>query len=187
MFLDLAGYLSSPKLSPLLQQAAGFRDPRIVTFAVLALLRRGEEVPAEALETAAAAHETRAMLYHGLEALGAIHRFPEAWSTWKAFGATAMAEWLLYPTELGREPDELVLEHVEPLNPEGTQVAYVWRFRVAEEPWQAGVSGIHTLTGTPGPLDGSHTFSRFETWESATPAEHLERCLGTVEEFLTSD
>jgi hypothetical protein len=184
MFLDLAGYLRAPKLSPVLQQAAGFRDPRIVTYALLALLRRGEEVPAEALETAAAAHETRDLLFRKLEALGAGDRFPEAWRTREAFAASAMADWLLYPTELGREPDELILEHVEPLDPEGTHTAYVWRYRVEDGPWLAGASGPHAFGETPGPAHGALTFSRFEPWESATVKEHLERCMGTAGEIL---
>lgn len=184
MFLDLAGYLRAPKLSPVLQQAAGFRDPRIAMYAALALLRRGEEVPTEALETAAAAHETRALLHRKLEALRAGPLFPEAWRTREAFAASVMADWLLYPTELGREPDELILEHVEPLDPEGAHTAYAWRYRVDDGPWLAGASGPHAFGETPGPVEGALAFSRFEPWESATPMEHLERCMGTAGEIL---
>jgi len=181
MFLDLAGYLKGPKFSVLLNQAAGFTDPRLVTYAVLALLRRGEVVAAAALEAAAASHETRSVLYEGLTSLETEQHFPASWRTWEAFAASAMTEWLLYPAELGREPDELALEYVECVDAEQDQIAYVWRFRVAAEPWLAGVSGPFAQIGAPRPLHGSRTFSRFEAWESATPAQHLERGLGTAE------
>jgi hypothetical protein len=182
MLLDLAGYLKGPKFSVLLNQAAGFTDPRLVTYAVLALLRRGEIVAPAALEVAAASHETRSVLDEGLTSLGAERHFPASWRTWEAFAASAMTEWLLYPAELGREPDELVLEHVEAHNGEQGRVAYVWRFRLEGGPWTAGVSGPFTESGVPRPLHGPFTFSRFESWDSASPAEHLMRCLGTAEE-----
>jgi hypothetical protein len=183
MFLDLAGYLQAPKLAEPIRQAAEFTDPRIVTYASLALLRRGEDVAAETLERAAASHEMRTVLFNGLRALGMVARFPKTWRSWEAFGAARMVEWLLYPAELGREPDELVLEHVEPVDAAPGMVLYVWKFRVEGEPWLAGISGPHFPMGEPAPLEGTLTFSRFDEWDSATPVEHLERCVGTVQEI----
>ena len=181
MFLDLAGYLRAPKLSAPLHQAAEFRDPRLATFAALALLRRGEEVSPNSLETGAASPETCSILFEGLRALNRSEQFPARWRTWEAFGAAAMTEWLLYPAELGREPDQLELAHIERIDPE--RLFYVWKFRIEGEPWRAGLSGPHQVSGAPEPVQGAHTFSRFEEWDVATPPEHLERCLGTVEEF----
>jgi len=60
---------------------------------------------------------------------------------------------------------------------------FVWRFRNANEPWLAGVSGPHELKGSPRPTRGSMTFSRFEEWDSATPPEHIERCAGSAREI----
>lgn len=181
MFLDLAGYLSSPKLAPLLEQALSYSDPRLVTFAALSRLRRGELVPAEALEKAAACHETRSILFLGMSGLGHLDQFPSAWCTWEAFGAAAMVDWLLYPTELGAEPDELELALTVWLDEPPTQAMHVWKFRVENEPWKAGVSGPYALVGDPQPLHGPLTFSRFDDWEIATPEQHLELCAGTVE------
>jgi len=183
MMLDLAGYLQAPKLAEPLRRAAEFRDPRIVAYAALALLRRGEDVAAETLQRVAASHEMRAALFEGLQALGMEARFPKTWRTWEAFGATRMVEWLLYPAELGREPDELVLEHVEPVDAAPGMVVYVWKFRVECEPWLAGISGPHLLVGDAAPLEGTLTFSRFDEWGSATPVEHLERCVSTVQKI----
>jgi hypothetical protein len=95
-----------------------------------------------------------------------------------------MTEWLLYPAELGCEPDELELVHTEWLDKRKRLAMFVWKFRTGKKPWFAGVSGPHELRGEPGPLAGHLTFSRFEPWDSATPQEHLERSAGTAGEIL---
>ena len=187
MLLDLSGRLKDPELTPLVREAVRFKDPRIVTFAALSLIRRGETVSKSALNTSAASHETRALLFDGLRAMKAEQRFPQKWRTWEAFGAANMVNWLLYPTELGREPDDLVLAHTEWLDKRRKLAAYVWKFRVKNRAWMAGVSGPHTLRGKPQPVEGSLTFSRFDTWDSASAEEHLKRCAGTAEEILAGD
>ena len=42
MLLDLAGYLQDPALDASLELSLEFADPRIVTFAILSRLRRGQ-------------------------------------------------------------------------------------------------------------------------------------------------
>lgn len=184
MLVDLAGRLEHPKLPALLREVLEFADPRIVTFAALALLRHGQSVGKAPLNISARCHETRTILFEGLRLMKMEDRFPKKWRTWEAFGAAHMVEWLMYPAELGREPDELELGHTEWLDKRRKVVAYVWKFRVAGEPWLAGVSGPHELRGDPQPVDGGMTFSRFDEWASATPEAHLEKCAGTVDEFL---
>lgn len=187
LFLDLAGRLRDPKLTPLLLEAVAFTDPRLVTFAALALLRRGENVDSAAVEKAAASHETRGILFEGLRDLERVDAFPARWRTWEAFGAAAMVEWLMYPAELGREPDELKLEHVEWSDDSHREATYVWKFRVNGDPWRAGVSGPHTLQGEPEPVAGEMTFSRFDDWAGATPEEHLERCVSAVRQIMNGN
>jgi hypothetical protein len=97
-----------------------------------------------------------------------------------------MVDWLKFPTELGREPDELQLAHTEWLDRRRKLAMYVWKFRNAKEPWLAGVSGPHELRGSPKPNGGSMTFSCFDEWDSATPLEHMEKCSGAAKEILKS-
>lgn len=187
MFLDLTGRINDSRLSPLLREAAEFSDPRIVTFALLSLLRRGEKVPRQKFNLAASSHETRVILFKGLRALGREREFPKKWNTWDAFAAAQMVDWLIFPTELGREPDQLELKKfdIEVNVAEGRTVANcVWRFRIAGGPWLAGASGPHELQDEPQPFGDSLTFSRFEEWDNATPDEHLMRCMGTAGEIL---
>jgi hypothetical protein len=106
-------------------------------------------------------------------------------ATWEAFAASDMVNWRIYPTELGREPDEFTLGHTEWLDKKRKLAMFVWKFRNAKEPWLAGVSGPYELRGSPRPVPGSCTFSVFDEWDSASPQEHLEKCAGTAKQILT--
>jgi len=181
MLLDLAGHLRAPKLTPLLQQAAGYADPRIITFAALSLLRRNEAVDASHLETAATCHETRMILRRGLCQLNREDLYPEVWWTWEAIAAADMVEWLCFPTELMREPDELELGGIGWLDDQHQEAVYLWKFRTNDDPWLAGVSGPYPITTDPQLAAANLTFSSFIEWESTTLEEHLQKCVGYVE------
>lgn len=168
-WLDLAGYLRTKAVAPLLKNALALRDPRLALFAVISILRRRGKVPPAVLERIAACHETREILFDKLGQVNKLSLFPKPWRTWDAFAASHMVEWLIFPTELGREPEHLeqmaVLTHK-------SRAVYVFRFRDERGPWKAGVAGPFVRRGDPRPLHGHLTFSRFENWSSATPEEH---------------
>lgn len=182
--LGLAGYLIDPKLPPMLREAAKFTDPVIAVSAAVALLRQSGDANESAFRRAAQSHETRAYTYEILAELKRKDLFPKEFATWEDFAASAMVEWLKFPTELEREPDELTLAHTEWIDKRRKLVMYVWKFRNAKEPWLAGVSGPHELRGSPRPTHGAFTFSKFEEWDSATPQEHLEQCAGSAKEIV---
>jgi hypothetical protein len=181
--LNLAGYLLDPKLPPLVREAAKFSDPVIAAAAAIALLRQSGDVNKAAIRRAAESHETRRPLFELLSAMDREDLFPKKFATWEAFAASDMARWLIYPTELGREPDQIELGHTEWLDKKRKLAMYVWKFRSAKEPWLAGVSGPYKLSGTPCPAHGPLTFSCFDEWDSATPQKHLEKCAGSANEI----
>jgi hypothetical protein len=110
--------------------------------------------------------------------------FLKKFATWEAFAASEMVNWLIYPTELGREPDEIALGHTEWLDKKRKVAMFVWKFRNVKEPWLAGVSGPNELRGSPRPVHGNCTFSVQDEWDSATPQEHMQKCAGTAKEIL---
>ena len=175
-WLDLAGHLTAPSLLRPLRAALALRDPKLAGFAATSLLRRKQPVTAAVLERVAADHETREQLFENLKAIGALSRFPKRWRTWDAFAAAEMARWLVFPTELGELPDDLEL--MEKLR-SGKLTLYVWKFRTGKE-WKAGVSGAYVLAGTPGPVYGSSTFSRFDRADSMTPEQHAVAVIDTL-------
>jgi hypothetical protein len=182
----LAGYLLNAKLPPVLREAAKFTDPAIAMSAAVGLLRQTGDVSKLALRQAAQSHGTRSALYEALAGMNRTDVFPKEFATWEAFAASHMVEWLSFPSELGREPDEIELGDTRWLDKRRKRAMYVWKFRNAKEPWMAGVSGPHELRGSPKPTHGNLTFSRFDEWDSATPEEHLEQCAGSAEEILKS-
>jgi hypothetical protein len=183
-WLDIAGYLKSPALTPLLEAALQFFDPRLVAFAAASVLRRGGKVARAVLNSVTACHETRELLFAQLRDLDRLDLFPRKHRTWDAFAAANMVRWLLYPAELGREPDRLQKMAVfTSTRPEGELALYVWRFRNEDGPWYAGVSGPYLREGEPGPLHGDLTFSRFDEWGQATAEQHAEAVLETLAEW----
>ena len=178
-WLDIAGHLRAKSLDALLRKGLAMRDPLLVLFAATSLVRRGGKVPAERLEMIAACHETRSMLFTKLEELDALKLFPAAWRTWDAFAAAEMVTWLLYPSELGHEPDEIEQMHVVT---HGARALYIWRFRDGRK-WFAGVSGPFTRRGAPAPQHGEMTFSRFDPWSSATAEEHAVAVMKTLQSW----
>lgn len=183
-WLDIAGYLKEPALEPLLEQAVQLADPRLVAFAAVSLLRRGSEVVRPVLHRVAACHETRELLFVLLQNLGRLDMFPRKYRTWDAFAAANMVNWLLFPTELGREPEQLEKMAVfTSTTPEGELALYVWRFRSDDGPWYTGVSGPYLREGEPGPLHGGLTFSRFDEWDKATAEQHVKAVVATLVEW----
>ena len=178
-WLDVAGYLRSPALAPLLRKGLAMRDPKLALFAAIATLRRKGRVPAPVIERIAASHETREMLFAKLEELDKLKLFPAAWRTWDAFAASHMVAWLLYPSELGHEPDEI--EQMAVFK-SGTRALHVFRFR-DKATWYAGVAGPFVHRGAPRPLHGHLTFSRFDKWASATAEDHALAVLKTLKSW----
>jgi hypothetical protein len=122
--------------------------------------------------------------------LGKLPLFPEEFRTQAALAESNMVNWLMFPTELGRAPDEIELMHVATMDTEdGLVDYYVFRFRTlelhwgAKDGWMAGVSGPFLQKDAPSTVAYGDTFSRFDPWDSKKPEEHLEAILGNLDEW----
>jgi hypothetical protein len=167
-----------------LEQATAFSDPYLLSVAITGLLRRGIEPPREAVRTAAASHLVRPAVYRGLEGFGRLDLYPSEASTFEAFAASHMAQWLRHPSELGYEPERLELAAtLRGTIDEGERQWCLWRFEGDERAIYAGVSGPYELAPRIGPLEGSDVFSNFAQWDSATPEQHLESVLETLRDW----
>jgi hypothetical protein len=148
------------------------------------LLKRGVEPPHEIVRAAAASHVVRAYLHRALEGLGRLDLFPAEHASFEAFAAAHMASWLAYPSELGEEPELLRLEAtLRGATTDGERQWCLWRFAGSDGQELAGVSGPYELEPRAGPLEGSDTFSNFAEWGSATPEQHLESVLATLQDW----
>ena len=188
LLLDLMGYVRSDAVLAELMRAETFVDPRLRLFALISLVRHGMEPGLQAWIPVAQSPETRNILYEGLSHLGRCDLFPVEYSTQEAFAESDMVNWLMFPTELGRAPDEVEMMHVEPFDqdeecPGGLYEIYLFRFRAsepkwaAEKGWMAGIAGPFECRTGPSIESLGATFSCFESWGSRSPEGHLESIL----------
>ena len=182
-FLDLLSMVPGASLD-VLQKATGLNDPRLLSIVAVALLRHGVEPSCEMIRAVAESSVVRPYFYRALTALGRADLFPSEYAKFEAFAASHMAGWLAYPSELGFEPEVLELEaRVRGRTPDGERQWCLWRFNDAKGKALAGVSGPYEIEPPIGPLDGSDVFSNFAEWTSATPQQHLESVLATLQDW----
>jgi hypothetical protein len=149
-------------------------------------LAAGQNPDAAELERFARDRETRRVLYDALEKRQMLHLFPTAYRTQEALAEADLVLWLAHPNELAAPPDEIELMAMVPLPGQSLPGLryYVFRFRTkpphwaAEDGWMAGVAGPFAAAGPP-EASGAGTFSRFESYDSRTPEEHVRVTHGT--------
>jgi hypothetical protein len=188
LLLDLMGYVRSEAVVAELMRAEESPDPRLRLFALISLVRHGMEPGLQTWIPVAQSAETCNLLYERLGHLNRLDLFPVEFGTQDAFAESDMVSWLMYPTELGRAPDEIEQMHVEPFDqdedgPGGAYEIYLFRFRTsepkwaAEKGWMAGIAGPFERGAQPSIESLGATFSCFESWDSKTPDEHMESIL----------
>ncbi|CUU34153.1 MAG: hypothetical protein K6U12_03510 [Armatimonadetes bacterium] len=178
VLLDLMGYLESPEVRQRLQAALAYTDPYLLLYAACSLLRLGESVPHETLRRIAADAETRRWLFEYLQRMELAHLFPEEYRNQAALAESDMVDWLIFPTELGCPPDEIQLVGVYTIETgDGLADAYLFRFRMEGEDWEAGLAGLYPLEEQPLIHGTGDTFSRFDKWQEYPAEEHVDRIL----------
>jgi hypothetical protein len=182
LVLDLMGYFPSADVEATLDDASRLQDARLAGFAVGSLLRLRGSVEAAVLERVAANPQMRDWLFDELGRQGKRQLFPAQWATQKAFAEADMVSWLIYPTELGRAPDEIELMKVVSEDfgpPDGVMDWYLFRFRTkpphwsAKDGWMAGIAGPFKRSEEPSTRSYGDTFSTFTPWDSKTPEQHV--------------
>lgn len=125
----------------------------------------------------AADRQTRKVLHELLTQHGRTELFPREFLTWEAMAEADLVAWLNHPNELGAPPDEIELMAKVP-EPRGDGHYFVFRYRMATphwaapDGWMAGIVGPCDLAQSPRP-HARGTFSRFESYDSRTPQEHV--------------
>lgn len=182
LLLDLLGHFPAHLVEPQLREALLYKDPRLKHFAIVSLLRLEKSVDKKHVEDVARHAEMRNDLFIALKQLGRTSLFPESFRTQKAFAESNMVNWLIFPTELNRVPDDIELMKVVTVDtglPDGIYDYYLFRFRTKEphwaskDSWMAGVSGPYLRKYQPTTDVLGDTFSSFTKWEAKTPDEHV--------------
>ncbi len=187
LILDIMGYLPDVNIQKELQEALNYKDPKLKCFAVLSLVRQNLAVDSNSILEVARSAEMRNVLYDILESMNKEELFPVEYKTQEAFAESNMVNWLTFPTELGRVPDEIELMKVVSKNSkDGILDYYVFRFQTlpphwaAKDGWCAGVSGPFIRKNAPTTEPHGSTFSEFIPWDSKTPEEHVEYIINSL-------
>lgn len=189
LYLDLFGYLPGKETRKFLRNALKYFDPRLKYFALISMLRLGQPVAAKHITEVAASAEMRSHLFGEMEKMKKSHLFPKKFKNQRALAESNMVNWLTYPTELGRVPDEIELMKIISIQTENSsEIAdyYLYRFRThkphwsAKSGWMAGVSGPYFQNAGLAVDSATDTFSCFEPWDSTFPEEHLGRIVQLV-------
>lgn len=184
LLLDLLGYVDTPESRAELRASLDIGDPYPRCYAVLSLLRLGEEVGKVPIRSVAACDEMRGMFCSELQKLSRSALFPQEFQTQEAFARSDMVRWLTYPTELGAPPDEIELMKVVSIETGDSRTEfYLFRFRVhaphwaAKDGWEAGWSGGYDPLGQPDASSPGQTFSCFHPWDPDVAEADIRKML----------
>ena len=188
LLLDLLGRLQQSSAVSVLEGAVRASEPWVKLWGALGLIRAGQAVPHEVLRQIASWPDCRITLARELEALERPNLFPNEFMNQPSLAEATMVDWLLFPTELGRAPDEIRQLQVMPIETDdGLADLYVFAFRthaphwLSEKDWVVGVAGPFLTDDQPTFESLGGTFSRFESLSEKSVDDHVEALLGTVE------
>ena len=187
VYLDLLGVI--PGTSPdALERAQKLNDPRLVLFATVSLLKKGLQPEPGAVRRCASNHAVRDDLYRQLTLLGRPDLFPPEYLNLESFAACDMVRWLMFPSELGCEPEALeLMATVTGTTDDGCEArTFLWKCTPSDGPAFACANGPYSLNAEVGELTGGSAFSNFTAWDEATPEEHLAGIADTLENWRVS-
>jgi hypothetical protein len=121
----------------------------------------------------------RVILYGLLETHERTNLFPAEYYTEEKGAESYMVDWLEFPTELGRAPDDIQLLKNVAFDPALTTHYYVFRFRTSvpvwasKRGWMLGVCGPYDENSLPFDIP-EKIFSRFNRIDLITPEAEVQ-------------
>lgn len=166
---DLAKYFANDTLISLLYDVLKLGKNHINYYALETLLEAGKTIPDGVVTALAKDLVYAGLTYSALQKHNALSDFPAELATPEYLAKSDLVHWLVYPTELGQEPDE-----IEYLGKVKTDEEYsVFRFKSVSDTLSDDLKG-QWLIGWSG--DEGGTFSNFDLY-----ADYEEK---TVEKTL---
>ena len=179
---DAASYFMShaspdPELVRLIADLLSLQDAAIGYYALSALLKAKYEVSDEVISFLAHDLTVADMTYHLLKKHGMTDRFPAELRDPAYLAKSNMVRWLVYPTELGKEPDAIELLGVTKKKGE---TFHIFRFKSDSDNLGDDFKGVW-LIGWSGNDGGTFSnFDRYADYEKKTPektARYIRRKL----------
>lgn len=104
---DISKYFINDSIVPLLYDILKIGKNNINYYAVSTLVNAGQAVPADTVEALAKDLVYADMTYSLLNGCGLISLFPKEFSDPVYLAKSDLVHWLTYPTELGKEPEQI--------------------------------------------------------------------------------
>ena len=174
---DVCGYFMNDSLVDALYQALKLKRNNINYFAARSLLSFGADVPEETISLLANDLVYADNTYSMLKMLGKESLFPQELANVEYLAKSNMVNWLVYPTELGKAPDEIeYLGNVEVKK----EIFHIFRFRsdsdnLCEENKNVWLIGWAN--------DEGGTFSNFDLYEQFEK-DNIEKTLKNIKKKL---
>jgi hypothetical protein len=134
------------------------------------------------IESVAASHETRILLWRRLREIGKEDLMPPTWATAQQLATSDMVWWASHPNELGTPPEDVELMATCGVDLEGEQLeVFVFRFREYPKPWAPSEGW---MAGIAGPFREGESlgspWSAFDTWDSMSPEAHFKKLIASA-------
>jgi hypothetical protein len=146
---------------------------------IIVKLASKDAVTAAEIRTLAKVPSLRHALLRILESYDQPELFPKDYFTHEKGAECFLVNWLEYPTELGRAPDEIELFSKVTLEGNEFLDYYVFKYKTttphwaAQYDWMMGVSGPYRKESLPYDVP-LRVFSRFKTLNSVTPESEAQ-------------
>lgn len=181
--LDLFANMEHAAIPSILRRGLESPEDQVRLFAVSSMSAKGLAVPDAVLEDLASTPDQRWRLWAALDRVNQLDRFPTRFRTQVLLAEAEMVQWLQFPTEMDRSPEEIeFVDRVAVAGPDGSQTdeMYFFKFRASDfddGKWFVGVAGPYPAGGLAC-MGGKRTFSRFKEWGSQSFEAHVRDYLG---------
>lgn len=168
---DVCKYFADGKVLDILGKTMALKCDNVRYYAAETLLKNGREIPSTAVKEMAGNPEYAQLLYELLQKHGKTALFPAEYSTPEYLAKSDLVHWLLYPTELGKKPDEIELLGVAKVKKE---TYHIFKYKSDSDNLSDDLLG-EWLIGWSG--DESGTFSNFDKlsdFEKKNPKKTLK-------------
>lgn len=157
---DVSKYFANDSIVCLLNETLKLGYCNINFYAVDTLLSLGQEAPTDVIHALAKNLEYANLTYSMLTKFGKQELFPKEYSSPEYLAKSDLIHWLMYPTELGKEPDEI--EYIGKITyPFKKEVYYVFKYRSDSDTLDDGLKNKWLIGWSS---DDGGTFSNFDEY-----------------------
>jgi len=164
ILIDIADKFLDEELLVLIKSALTIKNNYVKFYCVKTLLNHNFEVDTSIIHEIASDLTVACLLYEELFKSKKIKLFPSYYRTQAYLSKSEMIRWLVYPTELGKIPDEIEL--IDKVEIRG-EIFYVYKFRVNDpdnDKWMIGWAGGYLADNNSACTYSSYTFSHFDKY-----------------------